>query len=94
MRAKNYFVYRDWELNRDEFLVKSFYLYEMERMFYEICRTIGFSDCTDIEIDEIVYNGRPVRYCGWMPGMRMKFVFADTDYEEVVWDRCYPEWDH
>ena len=93
MRAKNYFVYRDTELNPHEYLVKSFYSSEINQMIYQVCRTIAFDDITGIEVDEIVVNGRQVRYKGWLPEMHMVFYYEDNP-EEIAWDAYYPEWDH
>ena len=92
MRAKNFYVYRDNETNPDEFLIRSFYSNEVDKMFDEICRTIAFADLTGYDVDEIVVNGRRVRYVGWQPDMHITLRYCDND--EIAWDAYYPELDH
>ncbi len=91
MRARNYYVYRYMD-EPEEFYVKSFHSREIDRLFREVARMIAFSDCTDEEIDEICVNGRRLRYAGWRPDMEI--ILKDCETDEVVFDQCFPEWEH
>lgn len=52
-----------------------------------------FNDCDDTyEIEEIIYRNRAIRYMGWKPNMEFEFRYSDID--EVVWEGCFPDWDH
>lgn len=51
----------------------------------------AFDDCTDIDILEVVHEGKKYEYCGWEPGMT--YTFRDESGEEV-WSRSFPHWDH
>ena len=53
----------------------------------------AFDDIDDTyRIDEIMCDGHELCYMGWRPGMR--FMFKDLVTGEVVFDWCYPHWDH
>lgn len=65
---------------------------ERRHFFWEVAYRIAFSDCSDESIDEIVWDGRPVHYTGWQPGMTIEF--ADDETGEIVYSGCFPEWDH
>lgn len=62
------------------------------KILYEVAKFYAFDDCHNDRIDEIVISGRHVAYSGWMPDMRIQFYDVETG--EVVYDRCFPEWDH
>jgi hypothetical protein len=62
------------------------------KILYEVAKFYAFDDCHNDRIDEIVISGRQVAYGGWMPDMRMQFYDVETG--EIVYDRCFPEWDH
>lgn len=51
----------------------------------------AFSDCTDIEVLEVVCDGKHYTYNGWEPGMT--FTFKD-EAGETVWSHDFPGWDH
>ena len=51
----------------------------------------AFDDCTDIDIQKVVHEGKVYEYCGWEPGMT--YSFCDESGEEV-WSRSFPQWDH
>ena len=65
-----------------------------EELFNDVSRIYAFSDCETegIEILLICCEGDACDYCGWEPGMRMRFVNAWPN--EVVWDKTYPQWEH
>ena len=65
---------------------------EKEWFFHTIAHLIAFADCYDDTVDEIVWDGRPVHYTGWQPGMTIEF--ADDETGEIVYSGCFPEWDH
>lgn len=52
----------------------------------------AFDDIFAVEIVSIKCKGIPCKYIGWQPGMR--FIFIDRRNGKIVWDNCYPEWDH
>lgn len=67
---------------------------------HKACETVVFADCddglTDTHLALIVKTAdglrtSNLRYAGWMPDMEV--MWEDPD-GEVVWDACYPEWDH
>lgn len=58
----------------------------------EAARHYAFNDCGGLEPVEIVVDGHHVEYAGWKPGMR--YVFSDCETGEIVFDECFPEWDH
>ena len=62
-----------------------------DEMMYDACKILAFSDLEGAYDVHIYENEKPIKYQGWMPGMR--FVFKDYR-DEVVWDQSYPEWDH
>ena len=69
------------------------YSERLRRAFFrEIAHLFAFNDCYDIGVDEIVWDGRPVEYVGWQPGMRI--TFRDSITGEIVFDESFPEWDH
>lgn len=57
-----------------------------------VAKHYAFSDCGGWDVDEIVIDGDHVEYAGWRPGM--EFIFTNTRTGEIVFDVCYPEWDH
>ena len=57
-----------------------------------VARHYAFSDCGGWDVEEIVIDGDHVEYAGWRPGM--EFIFTNTRTGEIVFDVCYPEWDH
>lgn len=74
----------------DRFLV---FFDTAEEMFYEAAKFFAFNDLdTGMQITSIVANGVDHRYAGWMPDMRIQFRSCWSD--ELVYDRCFPEWDH
>lgn len=63
-----------------------------EQLMRAASKLYAFDDFYTLEDVSIYADGRPIEYCGWAPGMRMVFKNAITG--KVVWDVCYPEWDH
>ena len=69
------------------------YSERLRRAFFNtIAHFFAFDDCYGIGVDEIVWDGRPVEYVGWQPGMRI--TFRDSITGEIVFDESFPEWDH
>ena len=62
-----------------------------DKFFRDVANKICFDDCMPVDVVKIVWHGKRVWYMGWMPGM--VFKFADM-YRNVVWEGCFPEWDH
>ena len=69
-----------------------YYFDTFESLMREACRMYAFDDCEPRQVDEVMANGHRLQYCGWEPGMRMRFI--DLETWDVVWEECYPEWDH
>lgn len=63
----------------------------MNEIFRKISKMIAFSDCTDIEIIDIVIDGKEYYYAGWRPGM--EYTFLDKEGKQI-WSEYFPEWDH
>ena len=61
------------------------------KFFTEVSKKICFDDCEPVDVVEIVWHNKRVWYMGWMPGM--VFKYGDM-YRNVVWEGCFPEWDH
>lgn len=57
-----------------------------------VAKHYAFSDCGGWEVDEIVIDGDPVEYAGWLPGM--EYRFTNTRTGEIIYDVWFPEWDH
>lgn len=62
-----------------------------DTVFTAAARMLCFADCTDIDVERIIVNGKLYSYAGWQP--RMYFAFLD-EKGEVYWDAFFPEWDH
>ena len=54
----------------------------------EIC----MSDCSDVEVTRIVWQGREFRYVGWRPGM--EYTFECIDNPEETYTLWLPHMDH
>lgn len=63
----------------------------LDHVLYTAANMIAFDDCTDVEVTEIVHEGKSYEYNGWEPGMT--FTFHDETGEDV-WSRSFPSWDH
>ena len=61
------------------------------KFFREVSYKICFSDCEPREVVEIVWHGKKVFYRGWKPGMLYQY---EDENGELVWEGCFPEWDH
>ena len=79
-----------YKLNEDKYLI---YFDTAEELFRYCAKIYVFSDCEteDYEILFIRYKGYECYYCGWEPGMRVRFK---NSLGEEVWDEIYPEWEH
>lgn len=65
-----------------------------EEMFYEAAKFYAFDDLdTGMDIQIISCKGEFCEYCGYEPGMRIRFKVCGLG-GEVVWDQYYHEWDH
>lgn len=60
--------------------------------FRTVAKEIAFDDCGDYTVEEIVYDGQPCEYIGWRPGMEI--AFRNTITGEIIFDECFPEWNH
>lgn len=65
---------------------------DIDSFLHDVSCSIAYSDCSGDEVKKIVFEGIELEYMGWMPNMR--FVFKRTDTGEVVYDNCFPSWDH
>lgn len=63
----------------------------MDEIFCKVAKMIAFSDCSDVEVIDIVIDGQEYYYAGWRPGM--EYTFVDENNTEV-WTNSFPEWDH
>ncbi len=62
-------------------------------VFREASHIECFSDIDDTyEIKQVVFEGRPAEYCGWMPGMHFIWKYKDT--KEVAYENWFENWDH
>lgn len=62
-----------------------------DKFFTDISKKECFSDCEPVDVIEIVWHNTPVWYMRWKPGML--FQYGDME-RHVVWEGCFPEWDH
>lgn len=60
--------------------------------FRKVAERIAFDDCSDEQVNEIVFDGEPCHYTGWQPGMVIEFASDITG--EIVYSGSFPEWDH
>lgn len=79
-----------YKLEGDMYLI---YFNTAKELFRYCAKIYAFSDCETkgYEIRSIKHKGYECYYCGWEPGMRMRFK---NSLDEVVWDEIYPEWAH
>lgn len=63
----------------------------LDQVLVTASKMYAFDDCTDIEVLEVVHDGKRYEYDGWEPGMT--FTFRD-EAGEVVWSNSFPGWDH
>lgn len=63
----------------------------MDGVFREAANMIRFFDCTDIEIERIVFNNEEYEYAGWQPDMLFEFKNRNGS---IVWSRYFPNWEH
>lgn len=84
-------TYQETDLCNDIYVQ---YCKSYEEFLYEISRRAVFSDLDDgFEVIDREAKGVHYEYCGWMPGMEVRFVNRDNP-EEILWDAFYPEWEH
>lgn len=89
MGFDNYIVIRD---ENDRLCCYVFKRTETYHLFRCVSEAICFSDCTLLEVEEIVFNGKHVEYVGWQPNML--FEYCDIETGEIVWSNSYPNWEH
>lgn len=65
--------------------------FDLDQVLCTASNMYAFADCTDIEVVEVVHEGKRYEYAGWEPGMT--YTFLDETGEEV-WSRSFPNWDH
>ena len=76
-----------------EITVKAYEDDKQDIMMRDVSSLICFSDCDDtFEIVKIIFNGREVRYVGWMPLMRYRYRYVDTD--DIAWEQSFMQWNH
>ena len=69
------------------------YCQTLGQLMYNVSKIHAFDDCEyeDWQLVVVSADGKLLRYAGWQPGMRYQWY---DENGEVVWDCCYPEWDH
>lgn len=73
---------------------------DLDAILYDASKMISFSDCSNEDVRTVYWHGNEYKYFGWEPNNR--FVWYDpktADLEhnemgEVVFDCCFPEWEH
>lgn len=88
--TNNYYRYIDSYSNPSITHIK--YFTDIDEMLTVVSQLICFSDCVDIDIIEIVVNGRQVRHPSWKPLMTFEYKYADDN--TVLWKKAFPEWTH
>jgi hypothetical protein len=61
-------------------------------LFRYAAKMYAFNDCCPCEIHWIAIDGVDYEYTGWQPGMR--YQFRDCETKAIIFDECFPEWDH
>ena len=84
---KSYIKYKE----DSEIYTKNMEECSMDEIFYTAAKMFAFSDCSDIEVLEIIIDNKEYFYAGWQPGM--VFAFEDKD-ENEVWNDSFPRWNH
>ena len=64
----------------------------MYRFFTAVSRALAFSDCTNADVEKIVYQGIEYVYEGWKPGEL--YTYHAVNDASVRWENDYPEFDH
>ena len=64
---------------------------DLDHVLSSASKMYAFDDCTDIEVLEVVHDGKHYEYDGWEPGMT--FTFRD-EAGEIAWSQSFPHWDH
>lgn len=78
--------------SHDEICVQGYWSgVDINKFFRDISHMICFDDIEDRKVVEIVWHGKKVHYCGWVPGMLFRYVDENGDF---VWEGCFPDWDH
>lgn len=62
-----------------------------DKFFRDVSEILCFDDCYPVEVVEIIWHGRKVRYDGWR--RQMCFGYSN-EHGKQVWVGCFPEWDH
>lgn len=61
-------------------------------LFYNVSKFKAFYDCMpECRLLEIWCEGEKCHYCGWEPGMVMRYK---NEKNEEVWCDSFPQWDH
>ena len=64
---------------------------DINKFFWDVSYRISFSDCSDEEVTEIMWQGKKVKYAGWKP--ENLFVFKDEE-GNIVYEHYYPSFVH
>lgn len=64
---------------------------DLDKVLSTASEMYAFSDCSDIDVIEIIHEGKRYQYDGWEPDMT--FTFRD-ETGKAVWSRSFPRWDH
>ena len=76
-----------------EVTIKTYPNDKADTMMRDVSQVICFSDCDDTwEVIQIIYQGREVKYVGWMPCMRFRYRFIETG--DIAWEESFMNWDH
>lgn len=65
---------------------------KLNYFFRKVAEMIAMDDIYEIEVEDIVFDGRKCEYVGWQPGM--KIAFRDCLSGEIVFEDWFPEWNH
>ena len=83
----NFYIYTDYE--REEHIVHL--QVSMDKFFTEVSKRICFDDINEEHVLHICWQGKPVIYVGWQPGM--KYEYHDLK-GNTIWCGYFEEWDH
>ena len=62
-----------------------------DNMMVAICHQLHFKEIPNMVIDDIVYNGRRIKYFGKQPGN--VYEFRDVETGEMAWWGKFPNWE-
>lgn len=87
----NFYNYRIHAMFGEDYHNTANYGENGDNMMVVICRQLHFKEMPDMEIDDIVYNGRRIKYFGRQPGN--VYEFRDIETGEMAWWGKFPNWE-